>query len=254
MYYFLYGLLYLFSLLPFWILYGIADFVYFIIYHVWGYRKEIVMNNLTIAFPEKSEAEKTAISKQFYRNLVDNFIETIKLLSISKKQLSKRFIGDYSSLKNYYEAGHNVQVHLGHFFNWEFGNLSVSLACNFPVLVVYMPIVNRAMNRLFLKLRGRFGAKLIAATRFRKEFMPYMKSRYAIIFVADQNAGMPDSAYWAKFFGKLVPFVTGPEKTARLTNAVVVFANFRKHKRGVYEASFQPITETPRKLDEGEIR
>ena len=75
MYYLLYGLLYIFSLLPFFILYGFSDLAFVILYYVYGYRKEVVSGNLDIAFPEKSTAEKKKIARRFYRNLCDNFIE-----------------------------------------------------------------------------------------------------------------------------------------------------------------------------------
>jgi KDO2-lipid IV(A) lauroyltransferase len=253
MYYLLYGFLFLLSLLPFWILYGISDLFHFIVYHLWGYRKEVVMNNLAIAFPEKSEEERKEIAKQFYHNLIDSFFETIKLFSISKRELNRRFTCDYSFFNSYYEKGLSVQVHLGHFFNWEYANLSVGINSDYAVLVVYMPLLNRAMNRIFLKLRTRFGAKMIAATRFRKEFLPHVKSSNCLVFVADQNAGMPDSAYWSHFFGKLVPFVTGPEKTARLNNNPVLFVKFHKMKRGFYDAKFQLLSDAPRSLQEGEL-
>ena len=92
MYYLIYGFSYLISLLPFFILYRIADFIYVILYHIAGYRKEVVMENLRYAFPGKTEAERKAIAKKFYINFVDNWIETIKLLSISKTALNKRII------------------------------------------------------------------------------------------------------------------------------------------------------------------
>jgi len=253
MYYLLYGLLYLFSLLPFFVLYRISEFFYFLIYHVWGYRKEIVLNNIAIAFPEKTEAERKKIAKEFYLGFIDNFVETIKLFSISKKELNKRFTCDYAFLNKYYETGANVQAHLGHFFNWEYANLSVSLNSRFPALVVYMPLLNKAVNKIFLKLRMRFNADMIAATRFRTEFLPFIRKRYCLVFVADQNAGMPDSAYWCSFFGRYVPFVTGPEKSARLNNCVVLFVKFAKIKRGFYNATFHLLTDAPRSLQEGEI-
>ena len=189
MYYLLYGFLYLISLLPFWVLYGISDFAYFLIYYIIGYRKDIVLSNLTIAFPEKSFEEKKQIAKKFYKNFTDNFIETIKLLSISKKQLKKRFTGEFDkSMNNYYESGRNVQFHLGHFFNWEYANLSLSLNSIYPVLVVYMPLINKAMDKIFYNLRTRFNAKMIAATYYLKEFKPYSKGKdFAIVFVGDQN-------------------------------------------------------------------
>ena len=95
MYYIIYGFLYLVSLLPFTIIYFISDAVYFFLYHVFGYRRAVVMANLKIAFPEKSEEELTKISKQFYHNLTDTFIEIIKLISMSDKNFDKRCKGDF---------------------------------------------------------------------------------------------------------------------------------------------------------------
>ena len=95
MYYIVYGILYLVSLLPFFILYAISDFAFFLLYHVFAYRKKIVTDNLKIAFPQKSVEEINSIAKQFYENLVDNFIETIKLLSLSEKEFVKRASIDF---------------------------------------------------------------------------------------------------------------------------------------------------------------
>ncbi|HYJ64109.1 MAG TPA: lipid A biosynthesis acyltransferase [Parafilimonas sp.] len=253
MYYLAYGFLYLVSLLPFFIIYLISDFFYFLIYHVWGYRKDVVLNNLAIAFPDKSFEERKQISKQFYKNLVDNFIETIKLISISKKQLQRRFTFNIELPNEQYNSGRNVQFHLGHFFNWEYANLALSIASKYPVLVVYMPVVNKTIDKLFLKIRTRFNAKMIAATYYRRDFSPYSKGRYAIVFVADQNPGVTDNAYWSNFFNKPTPFVTGPEKNAKLNNCIVYYARFSKPKRGFYNLEFILLTDNPRSLKEGEL-
>jgi Kdo2-lipid IVA lauroyltransferase/acyltransferase len=85
MYYLVFGLLYLFSLLPFFLLYRISDLAFAILYYVSGYRKKTVMDNLRNAFPGKKNDELTKIARKFYRNFTDNWIETIKLLSISKE-------------------------------------------------------------------------------------------------------------------------------------------------------------------------
>jgi len=57
MYYIIYGLLYAVSLLPLRVLYVLSDFVYFLLYYVFGYRKKVVMSNLLQAFPEKTHEE-----------------------------------------------------------------------------------------------------------------------------------------------------------------------------------------------------
>lgn len=253
MYYIVYGFLYLVSLLPFWILYGISYLAYVLIYYIVGYRKEVVLSNLAIAFPDKTPGERKLIAKKFYKNFTDSFIEVIKLFSISPEQLHKRFSWDHENLNKYYATGRNVQAHLGHFFNWEYANLSLSIQSHFKVLVVYMPLASKAMDKIFIKLRTRFEAKMIGATSFLKDFKPYSKERTCLIFVADQNAGHYNLAYWLPFFGKLAPFVTGPEKTARLNNSICVYAKFKKLKRGRYHVSIHEMTTEPRKLEEGKL-
>ena len=125
MYYLVYGFLYLISLLPFFILYLISDFFYFIIYHVWGYRKDVVLNNLTIAFPKKSLKKKNKLQNNFIKTSSIILLKQLKLLSISKKQLQKRFTLIYAMLTGIINAA-KIAIHLGHFFNWEYANLSLS--------------------------------------------------------------------------------------------------------------------------------
>ncbi len=58
MYHLVYNFLYLISLLPLGVLYLFSDLAYFIIYHLFGYRKKVVLQNLTIAFPHINTTEK----------------------------------------------------------------------------------------------------------------------------------------------------------------------------------------------------
>src|SRR5258708_2681897 len=121
MYYFFYGFLYLVSLLPMRVLYGLSDVFYLIIYHGLGYRKKVVMDNLEKAFPEKTPAERLRIAKKFYHNFIDSFIEVVKLVSASEAFLHRRFTVDRSALDEVYATGKSCQLHLGHTFNWEWG-------------------------------------------------------------------------------------------------------------------------------------
>src|SRR5438445_5952079 len=118
MYYVVYGLLYLISLLPLRLLYVLADGLALFTYSVLRYRRKVVMDNLQIAFPEKTQAERSRIAKKFYRNFVDNFIETLKLLSASPSFIRSHFhIDNPEILEDFYQAGRRCQLHLGHTFN-----------------------------------------------------------------------------------------------------------------------------------------
>src|ERR1700712_216079 len=126
MYYLFYGFLYLVSLLPMRVLYVISDAIYVLIYYVFGYRRQVVMDNLAIAFPGKTEAERLRIAKKFYHNFIDSFIEVIKLVSAGDDFLQRRFTVDITELNELYATGQSCQIHLGHTFNWEWGQLVLS--------------------------------------------------------------------------------------------------------------------------------
>ena len=101
------------------VLYAIADVTAFVLYSVFGYRKEVVMANLGQAFPEKTEEERERIAKKFYRNFVDHWAETLKLVSASRRSMKKMASGNFEVFNQLHATGRAVQVNLGHFFNWE---------------------------------------------------------------------------------------------------------------------------------------
>ncbi len=253
MYYVVFGFLYALSLLPLRVLYLLSDFAYFILYYVAGYRKKVVLNNLFIAFPNKTEKERIAIAKKFYLNFTDTFIETIKFMSAGKRFLEKRFTADYTMLDELYTTGRSVQFHLGHNFNWELVNLVFPFHTRYTILVVYLPLKSKIFDRLFKYIRSKQGSRLIAATQMKREMMPYLNEQYLLGLIADQSPAVPKDAYWFYFFGRPTPFLRGPERAARRSNLPVVFCYFTKTKRGFYKGFARLATMHPNSMPEGEL-
>ncbi|MFM2336960.1 MAG: hypothetical protein RL115_153 [Bacteroidota bacterium] len=235
MYYIIYSLLWLLSILPFRVLYIISDAIYGIVFYVFKYRRDVVFKNLAIAFPEKTVEERYKIAKQFYHNLIDTFIETIKFITISKKQILQRSSADFTVINELLSKGHNVHIMAGHQFNWEYGNLQCSLHLSVPFIGIYMPIANKHLDRIFYKFRKQFGTVLIPATDYKKNvFHPAFASQHTVGIAADQNPGDPHNAYWMHFFSKPAPFVTGPARGAVKKNTAIVMVRMKKIKRGHY--------------------
>ena len=253
MYYIVYGLLYLISLLPWFIMYGLSDILVIIVYHIAKYRRDVVMANLAIAFPEKSEKEREKIARDFYRLFTDTMVETIKLLSLSKKNLLKKFTGDVGIINDILDKGKNLQIHAMHNFNWEIINLNFVLQLRYPFLGVYMPVKNKIFERITTGIRSRYGTILIPAPEFRVRFQEYVKKPHILTLVADQNPGTPSNAYWLPFFGKMAPFVVGPEKGARHNNTAVIFGHFFPVRRGHYSFQFKLVTMNAKELPQGEL-
>ena len=212
------------------------------------------MSNLKIAFPDKTDKELYRISKKFYHNLADTFMEIIKLLSMTDKTFTKRCTGDFSAIKELIKKGKNVQLHAGHQFNWEMGSLFMSKSITtIPSYAVYIPIKNSAMEKLFLKIRERYGTKFIKATEFKLKRDEIFGERFAFFLGADQNPGNPSTAYWQNFFSKSAPFITGPEVGGIKNNTAIIFVRSRILKRGHYAVECAVCTENAASTKRGEI-
>jgi KDO2-lipid IV(A) lauroyltransferase len=235
------------------LLYLLGDFFFVLIYYVFGYRKKVVLNNLAIAFPDRTEAERKKIARRFYRNFTDTFIETIKLFSAGVRFMDRHFVADYSAFDKLFAEGRRCQVHLGHNFNWELASLTTTAHLKLPMLGVYMPLGSKVFDRIFIKLRKKTGAVLLPATDMKKSMMGWRDKPYVMGLVADQSPAGPTSGYWVNFFGRPTPFVMGPEKGARANNLAVVFASFVKIRRGYYRGEFTLAEENPGQLEVGEL-
>lgn len=253
MYYLVYIPLYLISLLPWFVMYRLSEFLRFLVWNVFKYRKDVVMNNLAIAFPEKSVEERTRIARDFYLLFCDTLVESIKLLSLGKKGVMKKFVGDFTPLNEIMARGQSVQVMALHNFNWEIINHNLAIQFKYPFLGVYGPLSSPIFERMFRKIRSRYGTILIPATKFKQEFQQWRDKLYMLALVADQNPPRKEVGYWFPFFSKEVPFIKGPETGAKLQNTAIIFGYFFPVSRGKYSFKYEFITDDPRSLPDGEL-
>ena len=253
MYRIVYGLLYVLSMLPLRILYIFSDGIYFLLYRIIGYRKKVVRKNLEIAFPEKLPEERKRIERQFYKNFVDNFIETLKLLSGGSKFASEHFHVDGSLIEEEYAKGKKLQFHLGHNFNWELANIAITSYIPYKMIGVYLPVKNQVFEKLMIKIRTVSGNAVLPATNLKNAMLPYRNTQYMLALIADQVPGDPSKAYWMNFFGRPTPFIRGPERGAFAGNLSVVFGSFYKTKRGHYTLVYELCTSDAASLPKGEI-
>ena len=253
MYYIIYPLLWLISLLPFRVLYVFSDVICFLVFHVFEYRKAVVLSNLRIAFPDKTDAERIIIAKQFYHNMIDTFVESIKFITLSKKQALQRSSANFDVLDQALSSGKPVFILGCHQFNWEYVNVLYPLHLNVPFIGVYMPIANRAFDRIFYDFRKRYGTVLVPATQFKNQREELLKGQYVLALAADQNPGHPANAFWLQFFGKPAPFVTGPAKGATKADAIVVMAEMQRLKRGHYHFAMRILTESANSFEPAQL-
>jgi KDO2-lipid IV(A) lauroyltransferase len=253
MYYVVYGILRLISLVPLRVLYLFSDFVYGIMFYLVKYRRKVVMSNLLIAFPEKTEKERLRIAKSFYHNLTDTFIETIKFLHWNIRDVEKRFEADLSGIEQAYSTGRPIHLLGMHNMNWEYVNWGLVKKSKVPFLGIYLPVINKAMDKIIYNMRSKYGTILIPATEFKTTYLKYIEQPHLMASAADQSPGNPNNAYWINFFGKPTAFIKGAERGAVAINASIVFAHFYKTKRGHYRIDTRFITGDAATMKEGQM-
>ncbi len=239
--------IYLISLLPFPLLYGFSNFVYFIFYRVVGYRKDVVLQNLRNSFPEKNEAAINKICSDYYHYLCDLFLETFKTLTISEKEMLKRckFSPDALTLFNKYAAeNQSVILVMGHFGNWEWAGNTFSLVGKHQLYVIYHPLRNKRFDQLMYRMRSRFGSRLIPMKETYKEMLSNRGGLNATAFISDQTP-QPNNAYWTTFLNQDTPVFKGVEIISRKLNFPVIYARIARIKRGFYEIQAELLVEKP---------
>lgn len=246
-----YPFIWLLSRLPMRVLYLKSDLFFILIYYVIGYRKKIVAYNLDLAFPEKSEKEKKAIAKAFFRHFTDYFMETIKALSISVKEINKRYTYTNPELVNDLLAeGKSIALTRAHQANWEWCiNMSGSL--NTKINSAYTTIANPYFDKLIKSSREKFGMECYESSRSVKAIHQDFKNKIQGVYllISDQSPQMHRASYWTNFFGIHVPVHTGAEALSKKFDLAVVNCATVKLKRGYYSTEFQLITKSPKETE-----
>ena len=243
------------SILPFKLFYLFSDFVCFLVYRVFGYRKKVVRGNLQLAFPEKTLEEIKDIEKKFYTHMCDLFLEMIKSLSIKEKEIKERFVfTNLDEVSEYEEQNRSIIFVCGHYASYEWV-ISMAYHIKHSGYVVYTPLSNKYFDRLVQKIRTNHNSFIIPKSETIKTIINNKRegnlAGYGL--ASDQSPQIKKAYYWREFMGVKVPVITGPEFLAKKFDHPVVFIDIQKVKRGYYEATFKILADKPHEFPDYKI-
>jgi KDO2-lipid IV(A) lauroyltransferase len=242
------------SLLPLSVLYILADGAYLLLYFVFGYRRKVVRENLLNALPDKTSEEILVIEKRFYRYLASLVFEIIKMSSISKKEIEKRFIfKNKEQVQEYLDRGESVLICAAHYGNWEWGTLGIGLNFSADHYPIYKPLTNSTFDRWFKKVRSKFGNKLIAMRQTMRALQASKGKPSIFSFGNDQAPSKDESHYWTSFMHQASSVQLGIEKIAKRTNQPIFYFKIDVLKRGFYMVDCVPLCLNPAGTAEFEI-
>lgn len=228
--------------LPFGVLYGVADFLFVMLYFVVGYRKKTVRKNLEESFPDMAEKDIRKIERGFFRNFADYIVETIKLLHVSDKTMKRRMtFSGVEIIDEALEKGRPVVCYFAHLGNWEWAP-SITLWSRLEAgkqaefCQIYRPLRNEWFDSLMLRLRSRFGAVSLPKKRAFLDLLRYRKEGVPTVtgFMSDQKPSHGDTIHVVEFLNHPTAVITGTETVCRRLGALPVYWHMSKPRRGHY--------------------
>ncbi|HEY6451198.1 MAG TPA: lysophospholipid acyltransferase family protein [Steroidobacteraceae bacterium] len=236
--------------LPFAVLYPLGALAAFLVRHVLRYRVTVARSNLRRCFPAYRPGEIESILGGYYRHIGQVVVESIKLATISAAEMRRRVHFTNSELvRSEFAAGRSVVLVAAHLANWEWSLQAVALELNVPVDAAYKPLHSPGADRVLLKLRGRFGARMIMAKKLLRMVARRRSELHAIALMADQIPASSGGRHWLTFLGSDTAFYPGPGEIARLTGYATFFTSMRRTARGYYEMTFHPMAAAGECLD-----
>jgi Kdo2-lipid IVA lauroyltransferase/acyltransferase len=230
------------SRLPMWALYAFSSFLYLLAFYVVRHRHQVIREQLEKVFPDWSDADRERIHKQFLKNFCDVLVEVWKSVSISEADMRARVqILNLDVARRFLDAGQSLMFVTSHLGNWEWLLHGVTLQLGYPVDAAYKPLHDPWAERLMLKVRSRFGARLVPAKELLADFLKRRGIVRAIAMNADQAPVSTDKRYWTRFLGQDTAFYIGAEQIARATRLPILYVGVRRIRRGYYEVELKTL-------------
>ena len=231
-----------FSRLPMWVLYAFSTFLYLLAFYVVRHRHQVIREQIRKVFPDLSDAEQIRIHKRYLRNFCDVLMEVVKSVSMQADDMRDRMrIVNPEAARRHLDAGQSLMFVTSHLCNWEWLLHGMALQLGYPVDAAYKPLHDQWAERLMLKIRSRFGARLVPAKELLADFLKRRGIVRALAMNADQAPVSTDKRYWTRFLGQDTAFYVGADQIARATRLPVLYVSMRRIRRGYYEADLQPL-------------
>ena len=231
---------------PLGVLYGYGRLIDFFLFHVFRWRRDQVVGDVALAFPEKSADERARIVRDSYRNVADVVMESIWSYGASAEALRRRVQFDRCEvIDRAVPAKQSVVLLAPHFCNWEWLLSAGGATFELPIDAVYQRVKLKSLDGCLRDARTRFGGKPIPQEDFVYELMNRAATPRGYALIADQTPPRDEKKHWTRFLNRDTAFFVGAEKIARFLDAPVLYVDMRRVRRGHYSVSFVTLAEPP---------
>lgn len=252
-------LLRFFSALPLKVQYFNAGLIGWVMRDVVRYRKNVVIRNIADSFPEKSEEERDAIVKGFYRHLSRLIVEAVWIGGCGPRRLRRSGIVRitnpevFNSLRS---NGAGTVLLLSHHCNWEL----VSGSRYYPgaeriegmdesnTVVVYRKLSDRMWDEIFAENRKacledpeHFEGYVETDSIIRYMFRHSGESKIYYMITDQYPYGDSGNSLSVNFLGRKTRTMSGGAAVARKFGMSVAYLSMTERPEGGYDYTYKPI-------------
>ncbi len=234
--YILVGFLWLLHWLPLPVLRALGGGLGRLFYRFASERRNVVLTNLRLCFPERSEAEREAMARQHFIVFAKAFLDRTLGWWASKERLQRLIrIQGVDNLTD--PEGRPIILLSPHFVGLDAGATRISMYV--PGCTVYSRQKNQVLDKLLYDGRGRFTDTVMLSRKDgMRKIVKAMKDGYRFYYLPDMDFG-PKESIFVPFFGVQAATIPALSRLVRLTGAKVVACITRQVPDG-YEVEVMP--------------
>jgi KDO2-lipid IV(A) lauroyltransferase len=217
-----------------------SKFLAFIFFYVFRVRRNVVIHNLSTAFPNLTDKEIKSLALNNYQSIATTFLEVFNLKKLSKEEIEFHFSNEgFDFVREKVNQGVGLILLTAHFGNWEIGAIASGIHLNESITVLVKKQKNPFVANWLNNFRERFGNKQIFLGVSVRELYKTIKANNIVGIVGDQR-GKRDGIN-VNFFGKETRTFQGTAAIALKTNCPVVVLLCARENDGKYKAIIKEI-------------
>lgn len=218
----------------------LAKLIGVVLYYLFPIRKSTVLQNLRIAFPEKTEKEIKKIAKKNYQNISITFCELLLIPSLKLHEVKDQVsFENLELIKSKINKGYGLIILTGHFGNWEILISSIVAYINAKYNVLVKPQRNHYITEWLKETRSIGNTNVIALGVSVKEIIKALKAGEVVLIAGDQRGPFEGNRFM--FFNHPTSLYTGTASIALKTNCEVLLAAVERQKDYKYKVFVEEL-------------
>src|SRR5271168_4551221 len=212
--------------------------------------RRAAMFNLTLAFPDWSDAKRKRVIRSMIRQIGWMAAEFSQFPKYTRENIQKIVVLDgFENFDAARRRGKGVLFLTGHMSAWELAPFAQALYGH-PLHFLVRPIANKRVDALINGYRCRSGNQPIEKNRSARAILKVLGDGGTVGVLADHNTDIEESVF-VDFFGVPASTTSGLARIALRTDAAVVpgFLSWDESRRK-YRLRFEPAVELARTANE----